>query len=179
MNVIEHLEKYIGLISKGADVVDKRYNLTISTYYDIPFENLSTFSTLGLNKYYLDYYYEFIIVAHKEFDESEIISFLTSFSEFLIDNKRAVRRGDVLSFDFSLFSETKMNSVYITLPFYFEDGLQELTIENKTIIFPLIIPVYDEEAKLIQKKGWESFESFLEDNDIDDLWNFKRNKYSW
>ncbi|WP_394337817.1 suppressor of fused domain protein [Chryseobacterium pennae] len=59
-----------------------------------------------------------------------------------------------MSFDFTI-SETKMNSLYFTLPFYFDDDLQELRLEDRTVIFPLIVRVYNEEAQLIRQEGLE------------------------
>jgi hypothetical protein len=76
-------------------------------------------------------------------------------------------------------SETKMNSLYFTLPFYFDNAFQELILENKGVVFPLIIPVHQEEAELIREKGWNAFEEFLEKNEINDLWDLKRDKYFW
>lgn len=38
MKIVEHLEKYIGEISRGAGIVDKKYNLTIFLYYNTPFD---------------------------------------------------------------------------------------------------------------------------------------------
>ncbi|MCQ9641432.1 suppressor of fused domain protein [Chryseobacterium sp. WG14] len=179
MKVIEHLEKYIGEISRGADIVDKKYDLTISLYDNIPFEGIRTFITLGLNRYFIDYYFELIFVCKSNYDENEIASFLTSFSEYLIDGKKGILKGDVITFDFTLTSETKMNSLYFTLPFYFDYDLQELQLEDRAVIFPLIIPIYNEEAELIREKGWNSFEEFLEENEIDDLWDLNRESYSW
>ncbi|MCS3532911.1 suppressor of fused domain protein [Chryseobacterium sp. JUb7] len=177
--LVEHLEKHIGIISRGADIVDKKYNITISIYDNIPFEDIRTYSTLGMNRYFIDYYYEFIFVSMAKYDKDEIASFLTSFAEYLIDNKKRVLHGDVISFSFTMTSETKMNSLYFTLPFYFDDNLSQLRLEDKTVIFPLIIPVYQEEAELIREKGWSSFENFLEENEINDLWDLERDKYSW
>ncbi|MBT2622519.1 suppressor of fused domain protein [Chryseobacterium sp. ISL-6] len=179
MIVVEHLEKHLGTISRGADIIDKKYNITISIYDSIPFEDIRTYSTLGMSRYFVDYYYEFIFVCMAKYDGNEIASFLTSFAEYLIDNKKGVFRGDVLSFDFAMTSETKMNSLYFTLPFYFDDNLSQLQVEDKAVIFPLIIPIYQEETELIRKKGWSAFENFLEENEINDLWDLKRDKYSW
>ncbi|ASK30158.1 hypothetical protein CEY12_08540 [Chryseobacterium sp. T16E-39] len=179
MIVVEHLEKYIGEISRVKDVLDKKYNLTISLYDNIPFEDIRTYSTLGMNHYFIDYYYEFTFVCMSKYNENEIASFLTSFVEYLIDNKKGVLHGDVISFNFTMTSETKMNSLYFTLPFYFDNDFQELILENKGVVFPLIIPIYQEEAQLIREKGWNAFEEFLEKNEINDLWDLKRNKYYW
>ncbi|SHM65632.1 suppressor of fused domain protein [Chryseobacterium polytrichastri] len=179
MRIVKHLEQYIGTISRATDIVDKKYNLTISVYDNIPFEEIRTYSTLGMNRYFIDYYYEFIFVCMAKYNENEIASFLTSFAEYLIDAENGVRRGDVLSFDFTMTSQTQMNSLYFTLPFYFDDNLQQLKLENKNVIFPLIIPIYNEEAQLIKEKGWNSFEEFLEENEVDNLLDLNRDKYFW
>lgn len=179
MKVAEHLEKNIGEITNAVKMNDSKYHISISLYDDIPFEKIRTFSTLGMSQYFIDYYFELIMVCDNKFNKNEIASFLTSFAEYLLDNKKGVRRGNVETLDFSITSETKMNSLYFTLPFYFDDELQQLKLEDKTIIFPLIIPVYNEEATLINKKGWESFETFLEENEIDNLWDLNREAYLW
>lgn len=179
MKVAEHLEQYIGKIAKGVEIENRRYNLTISLYNNIPFEGIRTYTTLGLNRYLIDYYFEFIFVCMSKFDENEIASFLNSFAEYLIDCKKGIKQGDIETFNFTMTSETEMNSLYFTLPFYFDDDLQELKLEDRYIIFPLIIPIYDEEAHLIRDKGWNSFEEFLEENEIDNLWDLNREKYSW
>lgn len=35
MKVVEHLEQYIGKIAKGAEIENRRYNLTISLYENV------------------------------------------------------------------------------------------------------------------------------------------------
>ena len=81
MKVAEHLEQYIGKIAKGAEIENRRYNLTISLYENVPFDGIRTYSTLGMNRYFIDYYYEFIFVCMAKYNKNEIISFLTSFKE--------------------------------------------------------------------------------------------------
>ncbi|ATN04014.1 hypothetical protein CRN76_00465 [Chryseobacterium indologenes] len=179
MRIVEHIENYVGEISSAINITDKKYNVTISLHERTPFDEIRTYSTLGLNRYFIDCYFEFIFVCGYNFSKSEIASFLTSFSEYLIEQGKSVRQGDVISFDFRIISETKMNSLYFTLPFYFDENLQQLDLEERSVIFPLIIPVYYEEAQLIREKGWSSFEEFLEENAIDNLWDLHREPYSW
>lgn len=179
MDVVEHLEKYIGKISRAKDVLDKKYNISISICDNLPFEGLKTYATLGLNNYFIGYYFEFVLVCGEKFNESEVVSFLTSFSEYLIDSKSTVLRGNVLIFDFPIISETEMNSLYFALPLYFNDDFQDLKSKDKNIIFPLIIPIYEEEALLIKEKGWNCFEDFLESSEVNNLFDFGRNRYNW
>ncbi|WP_333597404.1 suppressor of fused domain protein [Chryseobacterium flavum] len=179
MKIVEHLETYISKISRGISIVDRKYKISISVYDNCPYDSHRTFTTLGLSHYFIDYYYEFILVCKSRFNENEIASFLTSFSEFLLDNKKGIKRGDVMTFDFNITSETKMNSLYFTLPFYFDDELQQLELEDRKVIFPIIIPIYDEEAELIKEKGWETFEAYLEENEIDNLTDLGRSQFTW
>ncbi len=153
MKIVEHLENYIGKISNAINITDKKYNVTISLYENTPFEEVRTYSTLGMNRYFIDFYYEFIIVCGNNFNKNEVASFLTSFAEYLIEQNKGVRQGDVISFDFTMNSGTTMNSLYFTLPFYFDENLQQLDLEERSVIFPLIIPIYHEEAQLIREKG--------------------------
>ena len=179
MKIAEHIESHIGEISSAINITDNKYNITISLFEETPFEGIRTYSTLGLNRYLVEYYFEFILACKNNFSKNEITSFWTSFSEYLIEQNKGVKRGDVISFDFPIISQTKMNSLYFTLPFYFDDDLQQLDLDDRSIIFPLIIPVYYEEAQLIKEKGWNNFEEFLEENEIDDLWDLSRESYSW
>ena len=179
MKIVAHLERFIGKISEVIEIVDRKHKISISLFENVPFEGVRTYCTLGLNKFFLDYYYEFVFVCGSNFNQNEIASFLTSFSEFLIEEKTSVLQGDILSFDFTLTSETKMNSLYFTLPFYFDHDFQDLHLEDRAVIFPLIVPVYHQEALLIREKGWNSFEDFLEENDVDNLWDLNRDPLHW
>ncbi|GEN69618.1 suppressor of fused domain protein [Chryseobacterium rhizosphaerae] len=179
MKIVEHIENHIGEITNAINITDKKYDITISLHEQTPFDGVRTYSTLGLNRYFIGYYFEFIFVCENKFSKNEIASFLTSFSEFLIEQNKGVKQGDVISFDFTITSETKMNSLYFTLPFYFDENLQQLDLDERSVIFPLIVPVYYDEAQLIREKGWNSFEEFLEENEIDNLWDLNRESYSW
>lgn len=41
--IVEHLEKYIGEISRGINILDKKYNLTISLFDNIPFKDVKRY----------------------------------------------------------------------------------------------------------------------------------------
>ncbi|WP_123868181.1 hypothetical protein [Chryseobacterium lactis] len=72
MKIVEHLENYIGKISNAINITDKKYNVTISLYENTPFKEVRTYSTLGMNRYFIDFYYEFIIVCGNNFNKNEV-----------------------------------------------------------------------------------------------------------
>lgn len=94
MKIVNHLEQFRGKISKAIEIVNRKYNITISLYENIPFEGVRTYCTLGLHKHFIEYFYEFVFVCGEMFDQNEIASFLTSFAEYLIDNETSVLQGD-------------------------------------------------------------------------------------
>lgn len=176
MKVVDHLEYYIGgLISSSIFIDDRKFNVTISLYENLPFEGVTTLTTLGLNRYPTGkYHHELIMVCNNNFNLSYIASYLTSFSEYLIDNNKSILKGEVFDFDFTITEETKMSSLFFTIPFYFDEDIQLLEDNNRTIIFPLLIPIYKEESDFVKLHGYSVFESFLEDNEINNLSDLKR-----
>jgi hypothetical protein len=176
MKIVNHLEYYIGgLITSAIFIDDRKFNVSISLYENLPFEGVTTLSTLGLNHYPTGkYHHELIMVCNNNFNLSYIASYLTSFSEYLIDNNKSILKGEVFDFDFTISEETKMSSLFFTIPFYFDEDIQLLEYNNRTIIFPLLIPVYREESDFVKLHGYSVFESFLEVNEINNLSDLKR-----
>ncbi|HEZ6058338.1 TPA: suppressor of fused domain protein, partial [Neisseria meningitidis] len=55
MITVEHLEHYLGEIENGIKCLDRRYHLSVSVFPSQPYKGVTTFSTLGLNRYDLNY----------------------------------------------------------------------------------------------------------------------------
>ncbi|WP_308031699.1 MafB family polymorphic toxin [Neisseria cinerea] len=47
------------------------------------------------------------------------------------------------------------------------------------IVFPLLVPLYKQEAELVEKKGWNAFEQFLLDNEVGNLSDMNRKPFVW
>lgn len=72
-----------------------------------------------------------------------------------------------------------MDCLYISLLFYFDTSIQVLHTEDRNIVFPLLIPIYSSKTKIIEQKGWDSFENFLSKIEADNLWDLNRDPYVW
>lgn len=179
MDIIRHTEKYINKISEAIKITDCNYNITVSVYNETPFSGLKTYSTLGLSSYNIKNYYELVFVCNDDYLKEKISSSLISFAEYLISENLKILRGDTFSFNHPIFEGSKMDSFYISLPFYFDNEFQVLNQRYKNVIFPLLIPLYREEADLVRSKGWSIFEEYLLDNEIDNLWDLRRKKIVW
>ena len=72
-----------------------------------------------------------------------------------------------------------MDALYVSAPFYFDDDFQVCYSEHYNIVFPLLVPLYKQEAELVEKKGWNAFEQFLLDNEVDNLSDMNRKPFVW
>lgn len=181
MNVIKHLETHIGKIEKGYIDQERQNRISVSTFSDQPFNDLKTYSTLGLNRYNLGYksFFELLFVCHKSYNAEKTSSFLSHFADYLINNRYYLLRGDVIPLPRKIIDSSDMDCLYISLPFYFDTDIQVLHTEDRNIVFPLLIPIYSSEAKIIEQKGWDSFEDFLSKIEADNLWDLNRAPYVW
>lgn len=179
MIVVEHLEKFLGKIDRAIKINDAQFNISVSIFENCPFNGVKTFATLGLNRVLSENPYELIFVCDSKNIEEQIASFMVSFSEYISNNNLKLYRGTVIMFDFNLTTYTKMKSIYIAQPFYFDEDFQALEKNELSVIFPLLVPLYENEAKKIQLNGWKNFELFLEKNEINNLWDLNRNEYFW
>ncbi|WP_194786649.1 suppressor of fused domain protein, partial [Neisseria meningitidis] len=73
----------------------------------------------------------------------------------------------------------KMDALYVSAPFYFDDDFQVCYGEHYNIVFPLLVPLYKQEAEWVEKKGWNAFEQFLLDNEVDNLSDMNRKPFAW
>ncbi|SUA20352.1 Uncharacterised protein [Neisseria gonorrhoeae] len=45
-----------------------------------------------------------------------------------------------------------MDALYVSAPFYFDDDFQVCYGEHYNIVFPLLVPLYKQEAELVEKR---------------------------
>ena len=181
MIVVEHLERYLSEIKSGIKCLDRRYHLSVSVFPSQPYEGLTTFSTLGLNRYDLNYKsrFELIFTCSEEWNKEKIAAFLSGVAEYLIDNRKPILRGEIIQLPRGIIEGSKMDALYVSAPFYFDDDFQVCYGEHYNIVFPLLVPLYKQEAKLVEKKGWNAFEQFLLDNKVGNLSDMNRKPFVW
>lgn len=184
MTLAEHLERNLGIITKGIKFDDRMYNISVSIFKNQPFAGVTTVCTLGLSEYPLIYqdktfYMELILGFEDYFDEDTLSKFLLSFSESLIQNGIAPYKGHIYDFSEKIISNSKMSSIYVTTPLFYKEDLQLFRTEEKTVIFPWVIPIYKSESDYIRKNGWNKFEVYLEEQKVNNLWDLTRESYQF
>ncbi len=178
MKLVNHIEKYVGEISYG--ILRNHLNLSVAVIENKPISNLKTFVTLGLNQYDIGYKsrFELLFVCKLEIKSDEISSMLLWLAERIIVDKKIILCGEVIFLSQNI-SISKMKAFYVAMPFYFDDDFQVVNYFDNDVVFPLLIPIYESEAKLIQQKGWRSFENFLYQKQIDNLYDLNRQVFHW
>lgn len=154
-NMINHVEKYIGTISHGSKSDSgSQYKLNIAAIPSSPNSDLKTYITLGLSKHDLNYKsrFEILFVCSLKYDENQIFPFLRWLAETIIENKKILLRGQVIYLPRSIVDSTKMDALYVSAPFYFDDDFQVCYGEYYNIVFPLLVPLYKQEAELVEKR---------------------------
>ena len=180
MELIEHLEKYLGPITTGRSLKHPSYKLQVVKFENQPEQDIMTFSTLGLSKYNLkmsDNQYirqELLVAVSKEYKDEEVASFLLSFAEHVIASKRCLLRGDVIGPGPPIIEGVQANGVYASVPVIFDSEFYEAK-GNVNTIFVWLIPVLTEEIEFIHEYGWSNFEDKLEQVYCN-FWDLNRSK---
>jgi hypothetical protein len=182
-NFIQFLEKHLGPIECGwtKDENGQEHSVGIVKYNEGPFLGTKTYSTLGLNKHSLTSHVsgkeisqEVIFVSYAEFGDQNIPAILQQVSKIALKSGNAFLRGDVIGPYGSLFEDSNLEALYVTIPVYFPDSFAIFKeADMKSIVMAWIIPITSKEAEFIRQNGWEEFEDKLEELDPD-LINFYR-----
>lgn len=177
--IAEHIEKFVGRISYGT-LKDKFDKVNIAIVCHEPDDELNTFVTLGLHRHDVNYKsrFELVFVCSNQIHFSEITSFLSWFANLIIQTQKPLLRGQVVFLPRNI-GESTMNALYVATPFYFDEHFQVTECDGNKIVFPLLIPLYECEAQLVESKGWEEFESFLYKEQIDNLYDLNRQSFYW
>ncbi|SUA19993.1 Suppressor of fused protein (SUFU) [Neisseria gonorrhoeae] len=140
MIIVEHLEHYLGEIESGIKCLDRRYHLSVSVFPSQPYKGVTTFSTLGLNRYDLNYKsrFELIFTCSEEWNKENIAAFLSGVAEYLIDNRQPILRGEIIQLPRVIIEGSKMDALYVSAPFYFDDDFRSV-MANTTISFSLCL----------------------------------------
>ena len=173
MTLINHIEKHLGKIDKGWKLKHKQSPIQVVRFIDQPFEGMTTYMSLGLSKHPLnlkqgkDIHQELIFSAHEKYPSEQIASFLVTFAEYLLSRKKALLRGDVVGPSTPLIPGVPVNSVYSSIPVFFDDSFYVYKGHQLPTVFVWLIPLLEDECKFIKQDGWNSFEDMLESKNPD------------
>src|SRR5713101_3867316 len=98
MNPIEHLENHLGEISEGWKDSNLNNPIQVVCFKDRPFEDINTYTTLGLSNNELpmsggeSIRQELVFTAYRNFRSEKVASFLSTFAESIVASDKALLR---------------------------------------------------------------------------------------
>lgn len=179
MNIIDHVEHYLGQMDHGWKPTGSPEGVSVSRFCDQPVEGMSTFVTFGLSSHRLsmsdkrEVRQELISTNIKSVSSDGPVSFLLNVADSILFNHEALLRGQVIEPGRSIFTDSPMNAVYVSIPVLFDEGLYTFKETSPPTVLAWLIPIYANEAKYIKEHGWDNFEDILERKDPD-LWDLER-----
>ena len=178
-NIIEHVESFLGRIDYGWKGDDSKSAISIARFRNQPVEGMNTYVTLGLSHHVLSIQnkrqvrQEFVFSTFDTVPSEDVVSFLLSFSDFILTKHEALLRGEVVGPAAPIISGSSMNAVYASMPVIFDDEFATFEGDSPSTVMVWLIPIFESEAKYIKDYGWEAFEDVLEQQDPD-LWDIGR-----
>ncbi|WP_185247219.1 suppressor of fused domain protein [Chryseobacterium bernardetii] len=180
MNLIEHIEKYLGAITSGESVNNDEFGkLIFCKFQNQPNNNITTYLTLGLSDHILNLKekkwarMELLAGVYSSQENSKMNDLLLYISDRMLRTHNAILRGQAIGIPDNIFDNKGLKSVYVSIPVFFEDGFATFEETTPATIFAWIFPLYENERDFINKNGWNKFEDELEVADCD-FWNLNR-----
>lgn len=179
MNIIDHVESFLGSICKGWTLSEQTDAIQVVRFADQPFPGVSTFVSLGLSRKPLlmpngrNVRQELVFSADARYSEDEVASFMLTFCEFILARQQPLLRGDVVGPSSLIVKSADKNAVYATIPTIFPDGFRTFSDSGSDTVLVWLIPLASSEADFVKSYGWSRFEDILEAKDPD-LTNLNR-----
>ena len=177
MTIPEHLETYLGPISRGWAPLDNRWGIQVSLFENTPEPGVRTYATLGLSRHVLgsgskQVRQELVFSTRAHYEADDVASFLMTLAEEVARNTKGLLRGEVIEGK-PLIAGARTTGVYASIPVFWPDGFHVLESTTPGTVFVWMLPIDHAEAQLIASTGWSLFEDKLEEADCD-FWNLNR-----
>lgn len=178
-NIVDHVESFLGKIDYGWKNNDTESAISVARFCDQPVEGMNTYVTLGLSHHALsmpkerEVRQELVFSVFDTVSSDDVVSFLLSFSGFILEKHEALLRGQVVGPAGPIISGSLMNAVYASMPVMFDDEFATFDGTSPSTVLVWLIPIFENEAKYVQEHSWEAFEDILEQQDPD-LWDLNR-----
>ncbi|MBO0883908.1 MAG: suppressor of fused domain protein, partial [Mycobacterium sp.] len=163
-----------------ADPDGQRLPFQIVRLRNGPVVDAVTFSTVGLGKIPLKcsrshkiIRHELLMLACSVAVPPNLGPLLQQVAAEALAHNHPYLRGDVIGPRGSLFQNSTMTALYVSIPAYFPDDFGEVDGSFGPVIFAWLVPITNQEASFINDRGWDEFENELEKHDPD-LIDFKR-----
>ena len=184
MDLIGHIEKYLGKIQGGEAISHEEYGrLNFGYFKNQPFDDLLTYITLGLSHHVIsinenkDVRCELLFSVMEMYEHDNIYNLLRYVANEILSTHKALLRGQTLILPPGILKDCNMNGLYVSLPIFFDEDFHVYNSSPPTV-FCWIFPLYSEEMDFIAHNGWNRFEDILEVIDCN-LWDLKRPKINF
>ncbi|MPV64456.1 suppressor of fused domain protein [Burkholderia sp. BE17] len=174
--IIDHFEKFLGPIKQGwrdKNIQEGKPSLMIARFSNTPFENTSTYATIGLSDSLLylpgdrQVKQELLFSAHDTYSAELISSFLLTFCDYVRSREWVLARGDVVGPSAPLIPGVAANAVFACPPVIFPDGIDLYKGESQPTIIVWLVPLVGNESSVVKQKGGSRFEGILEQSNPD------------
>lgn len=177
MTVPEHLETYLGPISRGWAPPDNHWGIQVSLFENTPEPGVRTYATLGLSRHVLglgpkQVRQELIFSTWARYEVDDVASFLMTLAEEVARSTRSLLRGEVIEGK-PLIADARTTGVYASMPVFWPDEFHVLESTMPSTVLVWLLPIDHAEARLIASAGWSRFEDKLEEADCD-FWDLNR-----
>ncbi|MEE8602204.1 suppressor of fused domain protein [Euzebya tangerina] len=180
MTLVDHLEEFLGPITKGWHHTRDGTKLPFGVAMHEPGKIVDTaiFSTLGLSEFPLPsdmdrpIRHEFIMMVPDVFRPGPIPGFLQQAGMEVLSRDQPLLRGDTLGPYGDLFKDgiSLMQAMYAAIPVYLPDEFA--AYGDVALVWLLLVTRVEYEA--IRQQGWEHFEDRLMEAQADmiDVWRW-------
>ena len=181
-SVTTHLERFCGPIERGwpIDPDGNKLPFQLVQMQRGPIDGTITYSTLGLSKIELrsrssrkSIRQELVMLSRSNATPDNLPPLLQQVAVEAVQSDYAYLRGDVIGPRGRLFQDSSVTALYVTSPAYFPKEFASVEDDGGTVIFAWLVPITDQESRLIAEIGWNEFEAKLERQDPD-LLDFRR-----
>lgn len=182
MNVVEHIEKFLGIIQEGW-APEWGEGVQIVRFNNQPQDGISSFASIGLSNHILkmnekDVRQEILFSAYDRFDSNKISMCLALLAKEILASHKAILRGEIINSKKPILQGKEFQGFYSAPPVFFEEEFAIYKLSSPFTILVWLIPLYAEEIAFVEAEGWDKFENLLEDEDCD-FWDLERKKMSF
>jgi hypothetical protein len=180
-NLIDHLESYLGTIGRGWQLDSEGTHLPfqVAEFSGGQISGVESLATIGLSNVTLEVGQsglvvcnEFLMMHRSHYKSGNLPTVLQEVSLECLASNRTFLRGDVIGPRGTLIDGYEFTALYVARPVYLPDGFAVYKSDlQREICFIWLVPIVEQEVKVITRRGWEYFERRLEavDPDLTDL----------
>jgi len=172
MDIVNHIEKHVGIIDQGWGDNRSKDNLQVISIPNTPYDSITTYLTLGLSNHELRLSDDKMVRQELVFSDSNLSSsliakYLLSIGEHILNHHKALLRGEVIHNTEEMSQKLGFDATYCAIPVLFDDEFATFANSEPPTVFVWAIPIFINEIKYIADNGWESFEDLLENQNPD------------